>query len=435
LNPKAAAGVPAASSTALAEAVIDASPFALNQTYEQAVRVMLGRAWPPLHDLYAVEGFVTLGTRHDNGTYYEAVLADERGVGTPIIIRPGSVRGSLASGDFARAVGRIDCSAFNRVVRFRLDVIDVSCVDAPDGVDRPRSLGLEDLDALRSDRYAFPLRRRLQVAVICGRMNDVYDEFVDELKPDGDFVKVVEHRVAMNDAAAIATAIDEAQGDVLALIRGGGGDIDMAVFDTLPVLKAMAAKKCFRLLGVGHKKHRPLLALVADHATSTPTSAGAFIRNQLNAQGKLRWQYAQDAEQQLEARVRQQLAPVEQARAELARSLRDAEVRLEVFTTQLKARLDAPDGARVQLEGLVGEVHALRSHRRVLAWSTSALAVLLTIAVTLLVVRPSVPARIPPQVQAPPTPPAAAAPANDPVPPVQHGATKRGAHRPKDTVG
>jgi exonuclease VII large subunit len=81
----------------------------------------------------------------------------------------------------------------------------------------------------------------------------------------------------MTSSADIAKAIADANGNVLAIIRGGGDSHEFALFDTLPVLKALAGQKAYRILGIGHSTTSSLADLVCDCRTDTPTEAGVHI--------------------------------------------------------------------------------------------------------------------------------------------------------------
>jgi exonuclease VII large subunit len=73
----------------------------------------------------------------------------------------------------------------------------------------------------------------------------------------------------------LAEAIAKAEGDIVAIVRGGLEG--MAAFDDKNVEAALAKKRAYRFLGIGHRITSSLLDLVPEYTADVPSDAGAHI--------------------------------------------------------------------------------------------------------------------------------------------------------------
>jgi hypothetical protein len=141
-------------------------------------------------------------------------------------------------------------------------------------------LTIETLKILGAKRNAFPYKDRIVISVIHPISADanVYEDFARQIESFGALFELKRHPASMTSSAAIATAIEKADGDVLVVIRGGGKTEDFSHFDTYPVLKALAKKHAYRVLGIGHSKTATALDLICEHSDTTPSAAGTHIK-------------------------------------------------------------------------------------------------------------------------------------------------------------
>ena len=65
--------------------------------------------------------------------------------------------------------------------------------------------------------------------------------------------------------------------DIVVIARGGGSELDLLVFDSFELGKAIALCPVPVLIGVGHERNLSVADLVAKHSVKTPTKAAAFI--------------------------------------------------------------------------------------------------------------------------------------------------------------
>ncbi len=66
--------------------------------------------------------------------------------------------------------------------------------------------------------------------------------------------------------------------DLIALVRGGGGQENLKAFNTKEVAEAIFTSKLKIVTGIGHKKDETIAGLVADIDLATPSIAGEFLK-------------------------------------------------------------------------------------------------------------------------------------------------------------
>ena len=99
---------------------------------------------------------------------------------------------------------------------------------------------------------------------------------VDRVKSE---LEITEVPVNVHDPSEVAEAIRDAECDVLVVIGGGGKDRELAVFNDMEILEALAECPAFRILGIGHSNDRTIADLFVDHIANTPGDAGEFVAN------------------------------------------------------------------------------------------------------------------------------------------------------------
>ncbi|MCW2538483.1 MAG: exodeoxyribonuclease large subunit [Frankiales bacterium] len=83
---------------------------------------------------------------------------------------------------------------------------------------------------------------------------------------------------AVNELIAALTELDRADDvEVIVIARGGGSVEDLLPFSNEALLRAVSACRTPVVSAIGHETDQPLLDLVADLATSTPTDAGRRV--------------------------------------------------------------------------------------------------------------------------------------------------------------
>ena len=92
--------------------------------------------------------------------------------------------------------------------------------------------------------------------------------------------------VMLEGERAVETIIDAIQKlslnpdiGIIAIIRGGGRSLNLAVFDDVDIARAIARSPKHIVTGIGHHKDSTLADQVADYCASTPTSVANYIAN------------------------------------------------------------------------------------------------------------------------------------------------------------
>ncbi len=65
--------------------------------------------------------------------------------------------------------------------------------------------------------------------------------------------------------------------DIIAIIRGGGRNENLAAFDELEVLRAIIGCRKYVVTGIGHHRDHVLADDVADYVVATPTAAAIYV--------------------------------------------------------------------------------------------------------------------------------------------------------------
>jgi exodeoxyribonuclease VII large subunit len=110
-----------------------------------------------------------------------------------------------------------------------------------------------------------------------------YNDFVRELEQGGfgHRVEVVDARVQGAEAETTLLAglrtLARRGCEVVALVRGGGSQSDLAAFDGEALARAIARMPVPVITGIGHEIDTSVADLVAHHSFKTPTACAAFL--------------------------------------------------------------------------------------------------------------------------------------------------------------
>ncbi len=123
------------------------------------------------------------------------------------------------------------------------------------------------------------------VGVITSRTGAVIDDFRKNLLPVGLKIYLYDSRVEGAQAVpSIIRGINHFNEhhpdlDLLVIIRGGGSLEDLQAFNNEDVVRAVFGSKIPTACGIGHDRDVPLVSLVADTMTSTPTAVATVVIN------------------------------------------------------------------------------------------------------------------------------------------------------------
>lgn len=135
---------------------------------------------------------------------------------------------------------------------------------------------------------SFPEADDLLVSYIHGKASLVFEDFEHQLM-ELDDIDLEPVPVGIQDPDAVREAIRSARGNVVVLMRGGGNEGDFEVFNRPQVLEAWREKAAYKVSALGHSKNSTMLDRFSHKVCDTPTDAGRYIREQVDAQRSSRF--------------------------------------------------------------------------------------------------------------------------------------------------
>lgn len=261
----------------------------------QAIGRAVARAFP---DEIWVQGEMRDLNRARSGHVYFTLLDSDGGGDSPatlpvtlfasdkaavnrILARSGAVR--MNDGVQVRIRGRVTHYAQRGTVQLRMTWIDTNFTLGKLAAERDRliksltSRGLVD----RNTKLPIPLVP-LRVGLVTSVGSAAHADFMDELTASGFAwrVSVFDARVqgldAIGDVVRGIALLGSSALDVIALVRGGGAQTDLAVFDAEAIAVAIAQTKVPVLTGIGHETDISVADVVA-RDSKTPTACAARL--------------------------------------------------------------------------------------------------------------------------------------------------------------
>jgi exodeoxyribonuclease VII large subunit len=192
--------------------------------------------------------------------------------------------GRLGDGIEVRAKGTIGVEGRSSVVRLSLLEIDPTFTAGRLAIERAEVIKRITADgSIRANR-SLPLPLvPLRVGLVTSRGSAAHGDFTDQLRRSGfRFTVKTAHVTVQGEEAPqrVATALSRftpATVDMVALIRGGGSKLDLAVFDTETVARAVAGVGVPVIHGIGHEMDRTVADEAAAVAEKTPSAAGEWL--------------------------------------------------------------------------------------------------------------------------------------------------------------
>ena len=135
-------------------------------------------------------------------------------------------------------------------------------------------------DGLFADDRKKPLPRfPFRVALVGSPTGDGTRDFVTQARQRAPHVALRLFETPVNGVGAVPEIVrailhaDNAQPDLIVVVRGGGSYEDLFGFSDERVVRAIAACKTPTLAAIGHERDQPLIELAADARASTPSTA------------------------------------------------------------------------------------------------------------------------------------------------------------------
>lgn len=305
-------------------------------------------------------------------------FAQHRDAVNKALSRGGAAR--MEDGVEVRIRGRVSFYAPRGTVQVLMTGIDPAYTVGRLAAARAELIGALAAEGLLTRNKELPVPAvPLSVGLVTSVASAAYGDFVAELATSGYSwrVRTVDTRVQGSAAeGSIVSAIDQlarAGVDVIALVRGGGAQTDLVVFDSPPVARAIASASVPVLTGIGHEIDRSVADEVAHLALKTPTACAAHLVSLVAAFDARLGQLAARAGAFGDRALRRTLARLDDSGARVARAgmsaARHADQRLGHATGRLcgSARLRLSEGSN--LVDSVGLRIAAAGPRRVAAAS------------------------------------------------------------------
>ena len=178
-----------------------------------------------------------------------------------------------------------DIHFYENWARAEINVVDLRIADAAADT-------VPAVERLRAERLYPPAKRPppdhiRRIGVITSQSSRAIGDFENAYQSAGErgvLAPVTWKYVALEGDRATQSIVDailalDAQRDInaIAIIRGGGRSVNLAVFDSYAIARAITKCGAYLLTGIGHHKDSTLADEVADFSASTPTAAAHHL--------------------------------------------------------------------------------------------------------------------------------------------------------------
>lgn len=192
--------------------------------------------------------------------------------------------GGLRDGVEIRLKGTIGVASRNSVVRLSLLEIDPAFTAGRLAVDRAAVMRKMTADGSLASNSRLPVPLvPLRVGLVTSRGSAAHGDFTDQLRRSSYRFAVktahvsVQGETAADQVAAGLARFSSDLVDIVALVRGGGSKLDLSVFDTETVARAVAGSPVPVITGIGHDMDRSVADEAAAIAEKTPSAAGEWL--------------------------------------------------------------------------------------------------------------------------------------------------------------
>ncbi len=148
------------------------------------------------------------------------------------------------------------------------------------------------IDRLRAEKL-YPVAKKpppkviRQVGIVTNKSSRAVGDFENAYRKAGERVALAPvswqwtslegPRAARSITDAIVELDSNPEIDVIAIIRGGGRNQNLATFDDIEILRAIAKADTFTISGIGHHKDSTLTDKIVDYVAATPTAVGTYL--------------------------------------------------------------------------------------------------------------------------------------------------------------
>ncbi len=192
--------------------------------------------------------------------------------------------GRLRDGVGVRIRGTLGIDPRRSIVRMTLLEVDPEFTAGRLALDRAAVMAKMKADGSLFANHSLELPVvPLRVGLVTSRGSAAHGDFTDQLRLSGFRFRVrTAHTSVQGDDAAggLAEALSRFHTDivdVVAVVRGGGSKLDLSIFDTEVVARAISRVPVPVITGIGHDMDRTVTDEAAAVATKTPSAAGEWL--------------------------------------------------------------------------------------------------------------------------------------------------------------
>ena len=177
---------------------------------------------------------------------------------------------------------------FHPIYGLKLNILDVDSTITYGELEKQKKETIARLkkEGLYHLQQSLKLPAIIKKVALIGSVNTSgYRDFLTELLENRIYTnfKVKEFSVSVQGDRAtkeVLKALAEAQGynvDAIIIVRGGGSKMDLNVFNSYEIAKAIAESKIPVITGIGHETDEVVVDLVANEYQITPTAVAKFL--------------------------------------------------------------------------------------------------------------------------------------------------------------
>lgn len=192
--------------------------------------------------------------------------------------------GGLRDGVEIRVKGTVGVERRNSVLRLSLLEIDPTFTAGRLAIERAAVIRKMTADgSISANRTLLVPLVPLRIGLVTSRGSAAHGDFIDQLRRSGyRFSMKTAHTTVQGETAPerVATAMGRFSPDLvdmIALIRGGGSKLDLSVFDTETLARAVAVAPVPVITGIGHEMDRTVADEAAAVSEKTPSAAGEWL--------------------------------------------------------------------------------------------------------------------------------------------------------------
>jgi len=192
--------------------------------------------------------------------------------------------GGLRDGVEIRVKGTLGVEQRSSVLRLSLLEIDPAFTAGRLAIERAEVIGRMTADGSIAANGSLPIPLvPLRIGLVTSRGSAAHGDFIDQLRRSKYRYAIktvhttVQGETAPERVAAALRRFSPDVVDIVALVRGGGSKLDMSVFDSEVVARAVACSGVPVLTGIGHDIDHTITDEAAAIAEKTPSAAGEWL--------------------------------------------------------------------------------------------------------------------------------------------------------------